>query len=70
MIGEAKPEALIAPGAQVAVYDVTGALPFASGAAKLIVACALPAPALPMAGASGSVALIVRAATGENIRPL
>ena len=43
-------------GDEVAVYDVIVAPPLLAGAVNVTVACALPAVAVPMAGAPGTVA--------------
>ena len=44
------------PGFDVTVYDVIALPPFEAGGVKLTVACALPAVAVPIVGAPGTVA--------------
>src|SRR4051812_49828747 len=44
------------PSEEVAVYDVIADPPLLAGAVKVTVACALPAVAVPMVGAPGTVA--------------
>jgi hypothetical protein len=46
----------VCPPDEVAVYDVIAAPPLLAGGVKLTVACALPAVAVPMVGAPGTVA--------------
>jgi hypothetical protein len=47
---------VMAPGDDVAVYDVTAAPPLLAGAVNVTVACVLPPVAVPIAGAPGTVA--------------
>jgi hypothetical protein len=47
---------VIAPGNEVAVYEVIAAPPLLAGAVNVTVACALPAVAVPSVGAPGIVA--------------
>jgi hypothetical protein len=49
------PVAVNPPGFESAVYDVIGEPPFDAGAVNVTVACALPAVAVPMTGAPGTV---------------
>ena len=51
---------VIPPGEDVAVYAVIVAPPFEDGAVKATVACVLPAVAVPMVGAPGTLALTVK----------
>jgi hypothetical protein len=54
--GLALPVAVLPPGEDVTVYDVTGLPPSIAGGEKLTVACKLPAVAAAPVGASGTVA--------------
>ena len=56
MIGLALPVAVRPPGLDVTRYDVIALPPFDAGGVKLTVACALPALAVPIVGAPGTVA--------------
>src|SRR4051812_28940199 len=56
VMGEAAPLALIAPGEDVTVYEVIGEPPFEAGGVNATLACAPPATAVPIAGASGTAA--------------
>ena len=56
VIGLEAPVAVMPPGLEVAVYDVIALPPSETGAVKLISACALPAVAVPIVGAPGTVA--------------
>ena len=55
VIGLAVPVAVIPPGLEVTVYPVIG-LPFAEGAVKLTIACALAAAAATPVGVPGAPA--------------
>jgi hypothetical protein len=50
------PVAVMLPGLEVTVYEVIALPPFEAGGVKLTVACALPAVAVPIVGAPGTVA--------------
>ena len=54
VIGEVAPLAVIPPGEDVAMYEVTGEPPLEAGGVNATVACALPATAVPMVGAPGA----------------
>ncbi len=56
VIGEVPPVAVIPPGEDVTVYEVIAEPPFETGALKVTVTCPLPWVAVPMIGASGTVA--------------
>jgi hypothetical protein len=56
VIGEAVPDAVNPPGLHVAVYEVMGDPPSLAGAMNAIAACMLPAVAVPIVGAPGTVA--------------
>ena len=56
VIGLDPPVAVMLPGLDVTVYEVTGLPPFEAGGVKLTVACALPTVAVPIVGAPGTVA--------------
>ena len=56
VMGLDAPEAVMLPGVDVTVYEVMGLPPFEAGGVKLTVACALPAVAVPIVGAPGTVA--------------
>ena len=47
---------VIPPGLEVAIYPVMASPPVLPGAVKVMLACALPAVAVPMVGADGVVA--------------
>jgi hypothetical protein len=53
--GEPEPVAVNPPGLEVAVYDVIAEPPSLAGAENGTVACLLPAVAVPMVGAPGTV---------------
>ena len=56
MIGEAPPEAVKPPGLDVTVYEVIAEPPLLTGGVKVTVASPLPRVAVPIVGASGTVA--------------
>ena len=56
VIGDAPPLAVMPPGEEVTAYEVITAPPFEAGGANETVACALPAVAVPIVGAFGTVA--------------
>jgi hypothetical protein len=56
VIGLDAPVAVMLPGLEVTVYEVIALPPFEAGAVKLTVAWALPAVAVPIVGAPGTVA--------------
>jgi len=58
--GDATPLALMPPGDDVTVYEVTGEPPFDAGAVNVTAACALPAVAMPIVGAPGTVPGVTR----------
>ena len=57
VIEVADPFAVLPPDVEVTVYEVIGLPPFNAGAAKLTVACPLPAVAVTFVGAPGTVAI-------------
>jgi len=54
-MGEAAALALMPPGEDVTVYDVIGEPPLDRGGVNATVACPMPAVAVPIAGAPGTV---------------
>ena len=56
VIGDVVPVAVMPPGLEVTVYPVIAEPPLELGAVNVTVACALPAVAVPMVGAPGTVA--------------
>ena len=54
--GDDPPVAVNPPGLEVTVYEVIADPPFETGALKVIVACPFPRVAVPIVGASGTVA--------------
>jgi hypothetical protein len=60
VIGLTVPVAVSPPGLEVAVYPVIDPPPLLDGAVNAKVACALPAVAVPMVGAPGTVAGVTR----------
>ena len=56
VIGDGPPVAVNPPTFDETTYDVIGEPPLLDGAVKLIVACPLPATAVTLVGASGTVA--------------
>ena len=57
VIGLPEPWAVIPPGLEVTVYEVMALPPSDAGGVKLTVAWALPAVAVPIVGAPGTVAV-------------
>jgi hypothetical protein len=56
VMGLDAPVAVMLPGLEVTVYEVIALPPFEAGGVKLTVAWALPAVAVPIVGAPGTVA--------------
>jgi len=56
VIGEAEPVPLMPPGLEVTTYPMIAEPPLLAGGVKATEACALPALAVPMVGAPGTVA--------------
>ncbi len=65
VIGEVPPVAVIPPGEDVTVYKVIAEPPFLTGTEKIIVASPFPRVAVPMIGASGTVAGVAELLTAE-----
>ena len=66
MIGE-DPAVAVCPPLEVTVYEVIAEPPFETGGVKVIVACPLPAVAVPIVGASGVLAGTTEFETDEAV---
>ena len=58
-MGEAAPLAVTPPGEEVTVYEVIGAPPSEAGGANATTACPLPAAAMALVGAPGTVSGVI-----------
>jgi hypothetical protein len=65
--GEAPPVAVKPPGLDVTVYEVIAEPPLETGGVNVTVACPLPPVAVPIVGASGTVAGVTELLVAEAI---